>query len=329
VLFRSRVIVIFATILVSSALTVNNPEFNPAGLSCGTNAAGVCLGCAGLKVCPKKLDKTYGQNTQTRWTSMNTNDQEKNTENVNFVKDPTTSNYRLQLSKTATISQLIKGFKTKLGPNEVYELSFQVRRDVEKCAGEQSELTAYVNAYGLNKERSFSVGNAAWNKQSFRFTATATEHRINFHCTSNTVNPKCCPLIDNVAVQVVNSYVIPIDSLLIPFFSPGIALPNEEISMKLDGLQVGWKYRARFNAWQNNLESCKVLSDGVPIESGSVTIGGSSTTFAPDTSGFGQNHAKTFDFTATSSNPLISFQCTGAVCCPYIYGLEIAPREFQ
>jgi len=321
VLFRSRVIVIFATILVSSALTVNNPEFNPAGLSCGTNAAGVCLGCAGLKVCPKKLDKTYGQNTQTRWTSMNTNDQEKNTENVNFVKDPTTSNYRLQLSKTATISQLIKGFKTKLGPNEVYELSFQVRRDVEKCAGEQSELTAYVNAYGLNKERSFSVGNAAWNKQSFRFTATATEHRINFHCTSNTVNPKCCPLIDNVAVQVVNSYVIPIDSLLIPFFSPGIALPNEEISMKLDGLQSGWKYRATFYVWH---EACS--------NQGFVYVDPNyKTWFTAATLASSQSDVKTFDFTASKSQHDIRFACYSSYipglpfCCPNIYGLLILP----
>jgi len=168
-------------------------------------------------------------------------------------------------------------------------------------------------------ERSFRVGDAAWNKQSFRFTATATELRINFHCTSNTVFPKCCPLIDNVAVQVVNSIVIPIDSLLIPFIEPGIALPTEEISMKLDGLQSGWKYQATFYARD---EAC--------TNYGFVRIDQrSKTPFTADTSASGSGTPIPFYFTASKSQHDIIFYCRFVRygCCPNIYGLLILPAN--
>jgi len=127
---------------------------------------------------------------QFRWTS--------NDGKLEFYRKASdrTASIDLNTDKASIVAQLVKGFE----PGQTYELSFDVNRNTD-CGPTTKTGTAYVNAYDLNTEMSFSVDTDQWQRKQLSFVALATEHRINFRSTT----PDACgPLIDNVVVKVIN-----------------------------------------------------------------------------------------------------------------------------
>jgi len=131
----------------------------------------------------------YGN--QFRWTS--------NDNKLEFYRkasDGTTASIDLNTDRTSNVFQLVKGFV----PGKTYELSFDVRSNTD-CGWTTKTGRAYVNAWDLNAEMSFTAEVDRWVPKTLSFVALATEHRINFKSTELGL---CGPLIDNVAVRVIN-----------------------------------------------------------------------------------------------------------------------------